>query len=118
MNENEKTKIDRTKSEVNVDLRAIKQAAETWGKTKSPRLKQLAKFINKNIPDVEAEIEEGYCNTDRHPKGVRWRIPGKGRYGNKLIVKKEGKIIFEHNAAETYRQNYEACRWICQQLAL
>lgn len=26
-------------------------------------------------------IERCRINTDRHPKGVRWRIPGKGRVG-------------------------------------
>ena len=98
----------------------IKKAAETYGREKSPKLKQLMIFINKNINNVEAEIEEGYCDTDRHPKGVRWRIPGKGRYGNKLVVrnKETREIIYEHNSAETYRQNYEVCQWICKQLSL
>jgi len=96
----------------------IKQVAETYGKTKSPRLKQLAKFINENIKSVEAVIEDGYCNTDR--KIGRLRSPGKGRYGNKLVVRdtETNAIVYEHNAAETYRENYEVCQWICKQLAL
>ena len=76
------------------------------------RLKTLAKEINK-IEGYTAEIVEGYCNTDRHISGTRYRFQGKGRYGNKLIVKdKKGNIIFTHNAAETYRHNEEVERWL------
>ena len=76
------------------------------------RLKTLAKEINK-IEGYTAEIVKGYCNTDRHISGTRFRIPGKGRYGNKLIVKdKEGNVVLEHNAANTYRYNGEVEVWL------
>ena len=74
------------------------------------RLKTLAKEINK-LPGYTAEIVRGYCNTDR--KIGRLRSPGKGRYGNRLIVKnKEGKVVLDHNAAETYRTNEEVEEWL------
>lgn len=79
---------------------------------RAPRLAKLAEVINADGRFV-ATIEAGYCNTDRHPKGVRWRIPGKGRRGNKLVVKnKSGETVFTHNAAETYRHNSEVVRWM------
>ena len=75
-------------------------------------LAQMAIVLNHYRPDLLATVEEGYCNTDRHPKGVRWRVPGKGRVGTKLVVVKRetGRKIYSHNAAETYRRNYEAAR--------
>ncbi len=76
------------------------------------RLKTLAAFINKNLP-YSATIVEGYCNTDRHIPGTRLRSPGKGRYGNKLVIRnRTGCIVFEHNAAGTYRYNLEVVEWI------
>jgi len=76
------------------------------------RLKTLAKFINDHF-SFKAVIVEGYCNTDRHISGTRLRHPGKGRTGNKLVVKDlEGKEIFRHNSAETYRCNQEVIDWI------
>lgn len=79
----------------------------------APRLKKLAEIINAS-GRFTAKIERGYCNTDRHPKGVRWRIPGKGRHGNRLIVKDKlgGLVVLDHNAAETYRHNGEVVEWM------
>lgn len=78
------------------------------------KLKTLAKFINERMKGFEAEIVEDYCNTDRHIPGTRLRHPGKGRYGNKLVVKDSHTkmICFTHNAAETYRENREVIDWI------
>lgn len=76
------------------------------------RLKTLAKEINK-IEGYTAEIVEGYCNTDRKIPGTRLRSEGKGRYGNRLIVKNsKGEVVLDHNAAETYRDNGEVERWL------
>ena len=75
------------------------------------RLSTLAKEINK-LPGFEAKIEEGYCNTDRKVQGSRLRWPGKGRYGNRLIVTFEGEEVLDHNAAETYRCNEEVESWL------
>jgi len=63
------------------------------------------------MPGYSARIEEGYCDTDR-PSG-NLRIPGKGRYGNRLIVtNKAGVKVVDHNAAETYRNNGEVMQWL------
>lgn len=74
------------------------------------RLTQIAKWINEHIPDYSAEIIDGYCNTDR--KSGRLRSPGKGRYGNRIIVRKDGVVVFDHNSAETYRRNSEVEQWL------
>lgn len=88
----------------------ITTSAKAWGwRIKSPKLKQLADFINKYLPLYKATIEKGFCNTDR--KIGRLRHPGKGRYGNRIIVikKSDGSVVIDHNSAETYRKNYEVC---------
>jgi hypothetical protein len=74
------------------------------------RLKAIAKDINENMDGYTAEISEGYCNTDR--KIGRLRSPGKGRYGNKITIYKNGAEVFEHNSAETYRYNEEVEEWL------
>ena len=76
---------------------------------KSPRLHKIASYIKENLPLYEVKIVEGYCNTDR--KIGRLRSPGKGRYGNRLIVtrKSDNSVVIDHNSAETYRQNCEVC---------
>jgi len=72
------------------------------------RLATIAKLINEKVPGVRAEVVEGFCNTDRHWKGSRLRHPGKGRYGNRLIVRDAlGKVVIDHNSAEPYRTNEE-----------
>lgn len=82
-------------------------------KTKRPSLKRIAAYINANMPGYTAKVVEGHCNTDRHPRGVRWRIEGKGRYGNHLIVaNKAGVKVVDHNSAETYRHNGEVMQFL------
>ncbi len=77
--------------------------------TGTVRLQTLARAINKHCRGFHAEVVDGYCSTDRHPKGVRWRIPGKGRRGNRLVVRDRcGRIILDHNSADPYRTNAEA----------
>lgn len=74
------------------------------------RLKTLAQEIN-TIEGLTAEVVEGFFNTDR--KVGRLRRPGKGRYGNRLIVRDaQGNIILDHNGAETYRTNEEVENWL------
>lgn len=91
------------------DVRAGYRARVKRERVKAPRLAAIAAWINGLANGHTATIERGYCNTDRHPKGVRWRIPGKGREGNRLIVKDQsGENVIDHNAAETYRTNAEA----------
>jgi len=76
------------------------------------RLKAIAKHINENWPEYEAKVEKGYCNTDRKIGRLRW--PGKGRHGNRLLVRRiaDRKLVFDHNAAETYRSNDEVEYWV------
>jgi len=74
----------------------------------SPRLATMARAIN-DLTRFRAEIVPGYFNTDRKIKGTRLRHPGKGRKGSRLIVRDEsGRVVIDHNAAETYRDNGEA----------
>ena len=81
---------------------------------RTPRLKELAAAIEEKFPDLIATIERGYCNTDRNPAGVSWRIAGKGRWGNRLIVRERatGTVVLDHNSAETYRYNEQVVDWI------
>ena len=78
------------------------------------RLKSIAQHINLTWSSYTAEIVEGYCNTDRKIPGSRLRHVGMGRTGNRLIVRdtRTGKIVFDHNAAETYRTNAEVEAWV------
>lgn len=84
----------------------------------TPRLRTLAAIINADPRGIfTAEISVAHVSTDRHPKGVRWRISGKGRTGNRLIVKEHDgtggvKIVLDHNSAETYRRNEEVVDWM------
>jgi hypothetical protein len=76
------------------------------------RLSTIAKHINENWTEYEAKIIEGYCDTDR--KIGRLRLPGKGRTGNRLVVRRKAdkKCVLDHNAAETYRSNDEVEYWV------
>lgn len=107
----------------NATLRKQIQASSSWGsKQRAPRLAKLTAYINEEHPELLARIVEGHCNTDYHYKDSMLRRPGKGRTGNKLEVYRRSewearagnfvRPIFEHNAAETYRHNYEVCYWI------
>ena len=74
------------------------------------RLKTLAAIIN-TCDCCVAEIVPGFSNTDR--KIGRLRHAGKGRRGNRLIVKDlTGRVVLDHNSAETYRSNSEVEAWI------
>jgi hypothetical protein len=82
---------------------------------KAPRLATIAKWINANTT-LTAKIERGFCDTDRKFKGSRLRWPGKGRWGNRLIVRHGTKVVLDHNSAETYRYNAEAVRTLADYL--
>lgn len=75
------------------------------------RLSTLARYINESLDGYEAKLMDGYCNTDT--KIGRLRIPGKGRYGNQIKVRRaDGLLVLNHNSAETYRSNQEVEEWI------
>lgn len=88
-----------------------------FGNKRARRLKTLAKAIN-DSGKFRAEITEGYCNTDRKIPGSRLIIPGKGRQGNKLVVRHldTDRVVFEHNAAGTYRHNGEVEVWVAEHI--
>ena len=95
--------------------------SSTWAKMRlkgerAPRLAKLAEIIEKTWPDLTAVAEpgRGFCNTDRKIPGTRLRHPGKGRTGTLLTVRQRvgGEVIYKHNAAETYRDNWDVVRWI------
>ena len=78
------------------------------------RLKTLAQYINDHLAGFEAKVVVGYCNTDRQLSGTRIRVPGKGRYGSRIKVRRtrDKKLVLDHNAAETYRTNGEVEYWL------
>ena len=95
------------------------------------RLKTIAKEINER-PELHATIVQGFCDTDRDIPGTRLRHPGKGRWGNRVVVKvvlvcngpgrwafetthrhyEPGDVVLDHNSAETYRTNSEVEEWL------
>jgi hypothetical protein len=86
---------------------------------KARRLKVIAEEINRLYPMFTAKIEAGYSNTDRKIVGSRLRVPGKGRRGNRLVVRWRSlsqfdprSLVLDHNAAEAYRYNGEVERWL------
>lgn len=94
-----------------------------------PSLTQLAEFINDEFPMLDAKVLASWSSTDRNLAGTRFRKPGKGRRGNKIVVRataavkitgmfrriddfNPGEIVFQHDASETYRRNSEVATWI------
>jgi hypothetical protein len=88
---------------------------------RAPRLATIAAWVNQHTT-LSAWIDSGFCDTDRKIPGTRIRRPGKGRYGNRLLVvsdksfagRQQGwnreyrnALVVDHNAAETYRHNGE-----------
>jgi len=79
------------------------------------RLATIAKEINAEVEGFTAQVVPGYCNTDRKIAGTRLIHPGKGREGNKIVVRNaEGNVVLSHNAAETYRTNSEVEEWLAK----
>lgn len=65
-------------------------------------LKHLAQAINALDNGYTAVTEKSWTSTDRHPRGVRFRIAGKGRNGTKLTVKDPGGAeVFRCDTSET-----------------
>ena len=81
------------------------------------RLKTIAKWINENVPELNATVQPSTYSTDRKIGRLRW--PGKGRKGNRLIVtrKRGDVVIIDHNSAETYRTNAEVEEWLARWIA-
>lgn len=80
-------------------------------------IKQLAVEIQQRWPHLRVEVDRGYCNTDRKPRGCPYIThTGKGRWGSRIKVFKRQAdrpwLIFEHNNAETYRTTEDVVRWM------
>ena len=78
------------------------------------KLETIAKWINENT-EYRAVIHRTTVNTDRPiPKGLCYRTHvGKGRVGLLLeVYNKNGELRYQHNSAETYRNNQEVEHWI------
>jgi hypothetical protein len=82
-------------------------------------LKTIAREINDRVPGLTAEVVKSWSSTDRKIPGSRIRIPGKGRHGNRLIVRVERtrRVLLDHDASETYRSNDEVERWLSDWMA-
>lgn len=78
-----------------------------------PNIKALAKIIRN--AGYEVELTKSSVSTDRKIPGTRLRHIGKRREGYRLIVKKDGKKLLDHNTAETYRTNSEVIEWANRQ---
>lgn len=80
--------------------------------TRCPSLKTMALYIAAYL-HFDCWLSTMTCNTDRHPRGVRWRVAGKGRKGTTLrVVDAKGSEILDHRAGETYRQNVHVAQKI------
>ncbi len=82
-----------------------------FNKVRCPSLKIMADYINNTLYGYTAKVEETSCCKGRQmSSGVYY---SRSDYnGNKLIVKKNGKVVFEHDAIKTYRYNVEVVQWI------
>lgn len=78
---------------------------------KRQTIKTLAAEIQQRWPKLRVRVERGFYNTDRSYGRIRW--PGKGRWGSQIIVTdSRGKVLLNHNNAETYRRTDEVRKWI------
>jgi hypothetical protein len=66
---------------------------------------------------MKAEVERSFTSTDRQIPGTRLRHVGKGRSGNRLIVRDLGAEVLRHDSSGTYRQNSEVVWWLRGYLA-
>lgn len=76
---------------------------------RAPRLEEIATLVNEHFPKgYSAEVTRSWSSTDRKLTGTRLRHPGKGRRGNRLVVKRGTEVVVDHDSSETYRENGEA----------
>lgn len=78
-------------------------------RTRAPRLQEIAKLVNDHFPKgYSAEVISSWSSTDQKISGTRLSRHGKGRSGNRLIVKRGTDVVVDHDSSETYRENGEA----------
>lgn len=76
---------------------------------RAPRLEEIAAIVTNHFPKgYSAEVVSSWSSTDRKLTGTRLRHPGKGRRGNRLVVKRGPVVLVDHDSSETYRENGEA----------
>jgi hypothetical protein len=72
-------------------------------------LAELARSINALDNGYVATCAKSHSSTDSQIPGTRLRRQGKGRNGNRLIVKDpKGAVVLDHDTSETYRNVMEA----------
>lgn len=58
----------------------------------------LGKAIQAVAPNYRVEVRKSWSSTDREPRGVRWRISGKGRTGLRIeVFAPDGKLVLDHD---------------------
>lgn len=99
----------------------IKRAAKmSYGDGRAPKLRDLADFINRRIPELRADVSEHSETPYRKIGRLRWDY--KQRYGHRLEV--WAKIttfpagivrpLLQHDTTDPYRRNWEVARWIVE----
>jgi hypothetical protein len=94
-----------------------KAAKMSYGDGFSVKLKDLAEFINREIPELKAEISEHAETPYMKYKGSRIRHDFKRRYGHRLEIKRKTddflkQPLVRHETTDPYRRNWEVARWI------
>ncbi len=79
---------------------------------KRDTIRSLAEEIKKRWPQLDVQVERSEVSTDRKIRGTRLRHPGKGRKGMRIIVRSKGKIVLDHDNAETYRRTADVRDWM------
>lgn len=108
-------------------IKKMKAAVDSrWTRkpVRCPNVQRMAEFIRARWPDLYVSVEPWSETKDRHPAGVRWRIPGRRTYrGFRLTVSKSlgdrlcGRHLFTHETTETYRRNTDVARWILERIS-
>jgi len=65
-------------------------------------LHDLGKAIEAMDAGYQVSVRKSKSSTDRHPRGCRYRIEGRGRKGLKIEVERRGKLVWEYDTSRTY----------------
>lgn len=99
---------------IKTNMEAAQKTCGSRFGVRCPSLKVMADYINNVLDGFNANIEKTSCCRGRQMRsGVYYS--SKEYYGNKLIVRKDGNLVFEHDSTKTYRYNVEVVRWIFSQ---
>jgi hypothetical protein len=99
-------------------LEDVRAGAATCYSGRAPRLVDLAAFVNENLPGWTAKVESWSYTPDKAPQGVRFRIDGRKRTGNRFTLYAPWSPSYRpfhyHNSMEPYRRNSDVCRIIIE----